>query len=140
MAPKMIEPKKLSRSKLIKKADKLYSLYVRNSNRSEDGNVKCFTCNYVGRIIHCGHYVTRVIQYTRWDLDNLRPQCFYCNMRKKGNSHVYRRRLVKEIGEARVLVVESLAEGLFKEKDEWIQERIDYIVDKAKEEGVSLVP
>lgn len=61
-------------------------------------------------------------------------------MRKKGNSHVYRRRLVKEIGEARVLVVESLAEGLFKEKDEWIQERIDYIVDKAKEEGVSLVP
>lgn len=136
----MSEPKKLSRSKLIKKADKLYSLYVRNSNRAEDRTVKCFTCNYVGTVIHCGHYVTRVIKYTRWHLDNLRPQCFFCNIRKKGNSHVYRRRLVKEIGEERVSEVEALAEGLFKEKDEWIQERIDYIVDKAQKEGISLIP
>lgn len=70
--------------------------------------------------MQCGHYITRSAKYVRWELDNLRPQCFVCNMRNQGMSHIFRERLVKELGEERIVELEQLSKKLFLEPDEWI--------------------
>lgn len=59
---KFAKPKKISRSKLAAKADKLFSLKVR-----EDG-----ACRRCGKTtgLQCAHIVSRGYHSTRWDLDN----------------------------------------------------------------------
>lgn len=71
-----------------------------------------------------GHYITRSIKYLRWELDNCRPQCFVCNMRNQGMSHLFRERLVEQLGEDRLKDMELLAKELFKEKDDFIEAKI----------------
>ncbi len=73
-----------------------------------------------------GHWIVRQYKYTRWHEDNMRPQDYSCNFRMNGRPHIFRENLVKEIGLERVEAIEQLAKPLFKEKDDWIQERIDH--------------
>lgn len=112
-ATRRIKPRKgkeKSISKLIKEADRLFSLKIR-SKYSKDGLlVDCFTCggtNYI-RKVHCGHYLSRFYKAARWHEDNARPQCFQCNIWKKGDTVNFRLNLINEIGEARVNAVEAL--------------------------------
>lgn len=118
---------KAKRGKLIKEADKAYSTYVRLKYADKDGMVKCYTCDdvYHYKKLQCGHYISRLFKYTRWDLNNLRPQCFYCNMRRAGCAFIFRQNLVDEIGEDIVKAMEKKARELFIEKDEWIQAKLD---------------
>lgn len=122
-----------SLSRLTKECDTLYSLYVRKSDMNDDGMVPCFTCDnwFHWKKIHCGHYISRTFKYTRWDLDNLRPQCYACNVIKKGMSHIFRAKLVKEIGTKRVEELEERSLKLFnlppRAKMAFIQERINAI-------------
>lgn len=115
------------RSKLIKEADRLWSLKVRQGAADAEGTVNCYTCSYKAhwKKMQNGHYITRSAKYTRWDPDNQRPQCFVCNMRNQGMSHLFRENLVKEIGEQRVLALEVRAKPLFREPDSYIQEIIN---------------
>ena len=46
---------------------------------------------------------------TRFAEDNCRPQCVACNMFNQGNIQMYRRGLIKEIGEQRVDLIEARA-------------------------------
>lgn len=114
--------KKLTRTKLIQEADKAVSLYVRQKYANDDGMVKCYTCGHFvhWKKIHCGHYISRYYKYTRWELDNLRPQCMMCNLWKKGDAFTFRANLVDELGESRVREMERRAKILFKESDDWI--------------------
>lgn len=118
---------KPTRSKLIKQADTLLSLYVRQVHADPQGIVQCYTCPYKNhwKKMQNGHYITRSAKYTRWDLDNCRPQCFVCNMRNQGMAHIFRENLVSEIGGQRVIDLEQRAKLLFKEPDEWIIEKIN---------------
>lgn len=61
------------------------------------GNV-CYTCdatNLVGRNLQCGHFITSSTCSTelRYSLENLRPQCFSCNINKSGNWVEFEKRL-----------------------------------------------
>lgn len=116
----------LGRAKLIKLADTKYSLHVRQKHANKEGVVECFTCPYKNhwKKMQCGHYITRSKKYTRWDLNNLRPQCFVCNMRNQGMSHIFRERLVLELGEDVIKAMEERSKLLFKEPDSWIEDRI----------------
>jgi hypothetical protein len=121
--------KKKKRSQLIKEADKLFSLYVRLKYADKDGMVKCYTCTgvYPYKKIHNGHYIPRGVKYMRWELDNMRPQCILCNLRRYGNSYIFRENLVAELGEARVKEMEQQAKQLFLEKDAWIEAKIEEV-------------
>lgn len=132
--------KKTGRAALIKEADTKYSKYVRQLYADKHGMVKCYTCDgvYPVKKIQCGHYIPRGIKYLRWELDNLRPQCFLCNCRRYGMSFLFRERLVEEIGESRVRAMEKRAKDLFKEKDEWIQTQIDFIERLAAGKNITL--
>lgn len=56
---------------------------------------KCFTCGkrlrYADR--QAGHFIPRVVKWTRWDLDNIHTQCYECNVQKGGNLSRYREKL-----------------------------------------------
>lgn len=74
------------------------SLYVRTKAANWKGEVRCFTCDKVFTVktIQCGHYVSRIYTNTRWFLENLRPQCYSCNIKKNGNTQEFGARLDRE--------------------------------------------
>lgn len=83
--------KKPTRSKLIKKLDVVFSKYVRLSNADKNGFCTCVTCNrkYHWKEIQAGHFMSRKHYATRWDEDNVKPQCLGCNMYKQGEQYKY---------------------------------------------------
>jgi hypothetical protein len=87
------------RKRLIDRLDKIVSILVR-AMYSKNGFVKCYTCDVVKPIkeIDAGHYVKRSYMLTRWDLDNIRPQCVGCNRFRDGNQDEFIARLNLEKG------------------------------------------
>ena len=85
-------------SQLKKQADKVFSLHIRTKYANWKGEVRCYTCDKVFTIktIQCGHYVSRVYSNTRWLPENCRPQCYGCNVMKRGNMDEFAIRLEKE--------------------------------------------
>lgn len=63
----------------------------------------CYTCgapNLVGKNLHTGHCIPSSVGgvLLRYHLDNLRSQCSSCNIWKSGNSALFLRHLMDEIG------------------------------------------
>lgn len=112
-------------SKLIKEADRLCSLKVRHPIPEID-YISCFTCGYSNsyKKLHAGHFLSRYYKAARWNPDNIRPQCYVCNIMRKGDAIKFRQNLIKEIGEARVLAVEKLRDAPIKLSREYLEEKI----------------
>ena len=83
-------PKKLTRSKLIKKLDTIFSRWVRLSN-SVNEICTCVTCGKEShwKDIQAGHFISRKHYSTRWDERNVHPQCVGCNVFKYGEQYKY---------------------------------------------------
>ena len=126
---------KPTRTKLIREADRLASLYVRQKDANDDGLVECYTCPNTNhwKKLQNGHWIVRQYKYTRWDEDNMRVQCYACNFLFNGRPHIFRENLVNELGEERVKALETRAKPLFKEKDEWIENQIKVYSTKLEE-------
>lgn len=73
-------------SSLKKKADKVFSLFIRQRGANGDYN-KCYTCRkiYLWKRLQCGHLVSRTHSATRYSELNCQPQCFACNIWRQGN-------------------------------------------------------
>lgn len=136
--------KKSSVNSLIKKCDRLFSLWVRAKAADKMGNVRCYTCGKKGKWkysqMQCGHYRGRGNMNTRWDEENAKVQCKHCNQVLNGNYQVYRMNLIKERGEANVVELEqrsrkvlSLTDGLLLALKEQLQTNLDNII---KEKGL----
>ena len=71
-------PKKLTRSKIVKKLDAVFSQYIRLSNADKNGYCTCVTCGkkYFWKQIQAGHFMSRKHYSTRWLEDNVKPQCY----------------------------------------------------------------
>mgnify|MGYP003636739285 FL=1 len=98
--------KKLSRSKLIKKLDKVFSLYIRQ-RYAKNEIAECFTCGKQDHYkkLQCGHFQSRKYYSTRWDEINCQVQCAGCNVFKYGEQFIFSVNLNKKYGEG---VSESL--------------------------------
>lgn len=88
------------RQKLIKELDKAVSLYVRQKGMDKFGYNTCYTCGarLPWRQLDCGHYIKRRYLQTRWELNNVRPQCQICNRNLNGNYKVYEPKIRQELG------------------------------------------
>jgi len=77
--------KKLTRSKLVKKLDNIFSQYIRLSNSVND-IAECVTCNKKDhwKKMQCGHFQSRKHYSTRWDERNVAVQCAGCNVFRYG--------------------------------------------------------
>lgn len=95
---------------------------VRKTYIKEDGSWNCFTC---GRRIdepakaHTGHFIASATcgAFLRYDLRNLRVQCYFCNINLGGNGSSYYKNLVEEKGQEYV-------DQIFKDKN--ISIKADY--------------
>ena len=101
---KVLTKQSLDRKRLIMELDKYCSLIVRISASNQFGIAECYTC---GKRIpwkygDCSHLISRQWGGTRFDLTHLRFCCQHCNRDLHGNLKVFRKKLIKEIGQAKV--------------------------------------
>ncbi len=94
-------PKKLTRSKLVKKLDTVFSQWIRLSNADNNKNCICVTCNKVffWKEIQAGHFLSRKHYSIRWSEDNVKPQCVGCNVFKYGEQYKFSLFLGKDAAE-----------------------------------------
>ena len=87
----MPKSKKPTKSKLVKKLDIVFSRWVRLSNSDDKGYCECVTCNKKVHWydIQAGHFMSRRHYSTRWDQDNVKPQCKACNIFGQGKQYEY---------------------------------------------------
>jgi len=81
---------KLTRTKLIKKLDSVFSKYIRLKD-SKDGIGTCVTCGKQDHIknLQAGHFQSRKHYSTRWDERNVKIQCSGCNIFRYGEQFKY---------------------------------------------------
>ena len=98
--------KKVSRSKLVKKLDTIFSQYIRLKN-SVDEKATCFTCGKVDhwKKLQNGHFQSRKHYSTRWDEVNCQVQCAGCNVFKYGEQYKFSKYLGETLADA--LLVKS---------------------------------
>ena len=92
--------KKLTRSKLVKKLDTIFSQYIRQKN-SIDEIATCFTCGKQDhwKKLQNGHFQSRRHYSTRWDEVNCQVQCAGCNVFKYGEQYIFGNKLDQKFGE-----------------------------------------
>lgn len=105
---RVTKPKARNVSKLKKRLDALFSLYVRYSAVEKDGQVSCYTCPFRGlpRQLQNGHFVPRQYLSLRYDEVNCHPQCYACNQLYNGQPSAYAERLERDYGTGTVAALE----------------------------------
>lgn len=90
-----IKKKEKTISQLKKKADKVFSDFI----RQRDGGV-CITCGKKDewKNMQCGHYIPRDCLELRYSPKNCNTQCVGCNVFRKGNYHIYSLKLMSKYG------------------------------------------
>lgn len=81
-----------NKSQLKKELWKWFSLYIRKRDKW-----RCFTCGRLasGSGLHAGHFIAKSIGGLAlyFNEDNVRAQCFNCNINLGGNSYVFGQKL-----------------------------------------------
>lgn len=101
-----IKERKPSTATLVRKLDKVFSLYIRLRD-SAAYNYQYFRCISCGQIkpfeqMDCGHFISRAHKATRWDEDNCHGECRACNRMSSDHIIYYQQNLVAKIGQGRV--------------------------------------
>src|SRR3990167_89882 len=102
--------------------NKLWKLCVLLT-RKRHGN-DCYTCSakgLCGRNLHTGHFIPKGScgAYLKYDLRNLRPQCFRCNIHLGGNGAEFMRKMILTEGQ-------EFVDKIFRDKNLVIKEREYY--------------
>ena len=121
-------PSKLSRSKIVKKLDAIFSQYIRLKDADHKGNVSCFTCGKVSHYkvgMQCGHFQSRKHYATRWLEMNVAVQCVGCNVYKFGEQFVFGKYLDQKYGN-------GTAEQLYIKSKETVKYSNDELLDMIK--------
>ena len=141
------KPKKrqVSKSTLVKKLDDVFSKFIRLRDSNKDGMCQCISCGRVHywKEIQNGHYMSRRYMSTRFDEMNCNAQCVACNIFNQGNIQMYRKNLIKKIGEKNVDYLEYKAKATTKRYSVFeLQELVKYykvLCEKmSKEKGIVL--
>jgi len=92
--------KKLTRTKLVKKLDTIFSQYIRQKN-AVDEIATCFTCGKQDhwKKLQNGHFQSRRHYSTRWDEMNCQVQCSGCNVFKFGEQFLFGQNLDNKFGQ-----------------------------------------
>jgi len=103
-------------SKLSKKLDAVFSMYIRLKYADNKGMVSCYTCNVKKhwKEMQNGHYISRRHYCTRWLETNCHPQCVGCNVFNQGNSPSYALHLIKDYGAPILETLEGLKNNICK--------------------------
>tara|TARA_B100000519_G_C14257060_1_gene445569 strand:+ start:3804 stop:4187 length:384 start_codon:yes stop_codon:yes gene_type:complete len=122
----------VSKSKLVKKLDQIFSKYIRWYYADANGYVSCYTCGTTKPVkeMQAGHFQSRRHYATRWLSDNCRPQCVKCNMFMQGNIWIYGNKLKAEIGEDKFDKLIQLSNTSVKRSKQDYEDMIKYYKDE----------
>ena len=131
---------KTEKQKARDRADQWFSRYIRLKNAMDYGGTivtKCYTCNktYKVKDLDCGHYINREHISVRFNENNARPQCTYCNRYRSGKHFDFGVKLAKEIGAEEFDNLRQLAmftdnnnELYFREQAELYRKKVNEII------------
>jgi len=106
-------------SQLKKRADQVFSLWIRNRDK------RCVTCGST-KNLQCGHYISRGINILRYDTRNCNACCAVCNIWKNGNMVEYSAFMRRKHGP-------DIIETLLKEKQklhQFTRQELEEIITK----------
>ena len=126
-------------SKLKKKLDTIFSLYIRLRSADDNGNNQCCTCGKIDnwRNLQCGHFVSRKYLATRFHEANCFPQCLSCNVFRYGEQWKFGQFLDRNLGEGVSEELVILGHSTLKMSRAEYEEKISYYkatVDKLKKQ------
>ena len=95
------KPSKRGKPNLVKKLDRVFSLYIRLRDAMPSGYVRCISCGKIKSFedVDCGHFHSRVHMATRYDESNCHAECRYCNRFSADHLIGYEKNLVRKIGQ-----------------------------------------
>lgn len=121
-----VKRKVKSLSKWKHELDAIVSKYVRRKY-SKGGICTCYTCGKRMTIqtSQNGHFVARSYLATRFDEDNMRPQCAGCNLFGNGKPLDFEEHLREEIGDERVDALKQRRHQIVKLTPAWYESEIE---------------
>ena len=128
---KRVSPKKVKKKKptITKLKLKLWEL-CKTITRTRHGNT-CYSCRkegLAGSNWHTGHFIASSVCSTelRYDLGNLRPQCYHCNINLSGNWIAFEEQLLQEMGDKHAATLKKrnqLTKGAMY-RDDWYHAKL----------------
>lgn len=125
----------MTRSKIVKKLDKIFSDYIRQRNADQFGVAECYTCGKRDsyKRLQCGHFQSRKHYSTRWDEINCQVQCAGCNVFRYGEQYKFGLRLDQDFGEGTAEKLLNKAKEIEKLSNVDLLEMIETYQQKIKE-------
>jgi len=119
---------------LVKKLDKVFSLYIRLRDSMPSGYFKCISCSQIKRFdqADCGHFFGRTHMATRFDEDNTSAECRFCNRFKADHLIGYQTNLIKKIGLGRFELLQVKANSTKKWCDFELEAMIKHYTNEVK--------
>ena len=129
---------------LVKKLDKVFSLYIRLRDVMPSGLFRCISCGQIKPYSQedCGHYISRTNMITRFDEDNCNGECRACNRLSSDHLIGYRKNLITKIGLDRVSALEWKRNQIKHWTKDELREKISYYTLEVKrlsaDKGISV--
>lgn len=124
-----------SKPNLVKKLDRLFSLYIRLRDAMPNGYVRCISCGKIKTFddVDCGHFYSRTHMATRFDEDNCNAECKFCNRFSADHLIAYQTNLIRKIGISRFEKLGIKAKSTCHWLDSELEDRIKYYSQKVNE-------
>jgi len=125
-------PRTPKRSTLVKKADAIFSQYIRKRYVDSNGITECFTCGKKDhwKSLQCGHFMSRKHYSTRWDEKNCQVQCAGCNVFRWGEQFKFGRNLDIKLGKGTADSLEQKSRQILKYNNIELIELIEHYKKK----------
>lgn len=129
------KPKTKCKPNLVRKLDKIFSLYIRLRDAMPNGYVRCISCGKIKMFddVDCGHFYSRTHMATRFDEDNCNAECKACNRFSADHLIGYQTNLIHKIGMNRFERLGVKAKSTCHWLDCELEERIKYYSQKVDE-------
>lgn len=121
----------LSLAKLKKKADQIYSIYVRIRDSDKNGYAECITCDVQKpwKDMQAGHFISRRFNILRFVDANVNAQCVKCNVFRYGEQYAYSRAIDLKYGTGTALELHSMQNDYHK----FTRQELEVIIKEAKD-------
>lgn len=130
----------MKRSAIVKKLDKIFSIWIRSKDADHTGQVDCYTCGVSKDWkyeIDAGHFQSRGKYATRWhdedgESKNIKPQCKRCNGFRSGEQHLFALHLDEEYGKGTAADIMYLSNQQARFTNEELLEKIKHYTNLVK--------
>lgn len=117
--------------------DAAFSKYIRQRGMTDQGCNTCVSCGAVHdwKVLQAGHFYRRQHLGTRWDARNAWPQCFACNVWRRGNYASYAKFMYSKHSQS---VMDEL-DQLHRQSLKLTREHLEELIDRYREKDEALV-